>query len=154
MWDSTRGILRTLGINEDKANEVSTFMDPLVEFTITRNTASLLIDHVTKAATADSGYARGSGDKLAAVQAQWYVKRTRPFSEIESGEIELTLWNARSGALLRSHRFAVGDGEGNLTFRRLDPDETPVGMLGVRRASRRTPTRSARTPAFIVSSAP
>jgi hypothetical protein len=129
VWDSLRGILRTLGINEDKASEVATFMDPLVEFSLTRKIPSLLIDHVTKAANAGSNYSRGSGDKLAAVQAQWYVDRVSPFSEIESGEIELHRWKARSGALLRSHRFAVGDGEGKLTFRKLDADETPEGKI-------------------------
>lgn len=129
VWDSLRGILRTLGINEDKASEVATFMDPLKEFTTRRETASMVIDHVTKAATSDSRYARGSGDKLAAVDAQWFVDRKRPFSEVESGEIEVVRSKARSGALLRSHRFEVGDGAGNLTFRRLDPDETPEGRM-------------------------
>jgi hypothetical protein len=129
VWDSMRGILRTLGIDEDRASEVGTFMDPLVEFTVGRKTASLLIDHVTKAANSGSNYSRGSGDKLAAVQAQWYVDRVQPFSEAEVGEIELTRWKARSGGLIRSHRFAVGDGEGNLTFANLDPDETPEGRI-------------------------
>lgn len=100
-----------------------------MEFTVSRETCSLIIDHVTKAATSGSGYARGSGDKLAAVQDQWYVDRVRPFSELEAGEIELTRWKGRSGGLLRSHRFGVGDGEGNLTFRKLDPDETPEGKI-------------------------
>jgi hypothetical protein len=129
IWDSMRGVLRTLGIDEDRASEVGRFMDPLVEFTVGRKTASLLIDHVTKAANSGSNYSRGSGDKLAAVQAQWYVDRVRPFSEVETGEIELTRWKARSGGLLRSHRFAVGDGAGNLTFTKLDPDESPEGKI-------------------------
>jgi hypothetical protein len=42
----------------------------LVEFTVGRETASPLIDHVTKSADLASNYSRGSGDKLAAVQAQ------------------------------------------------------------------------------------
>lgn len=129
VWDSTRGILRTLGLDEDRASEVGQFMDPLVEFTMTRGICSLIIDHVTKAANAGSGYARGSGDKLAAVQGQWYVDRVRAFSEVEVGEIELTRWKARSGGLARSHRFEVGDGAGSLTFRKLDPDLTPEGKI-------------------------
>lgn len=129
VWDSTRGILRTLGINEDKANEVARFMDPLVEFTITHNTASIIIDHVTKATTEVTGYSRGSGDKLAAVQAQWYVKRTKPFSEVEVGEIELHRWKARSGGLAHEFRFSVGDGKGHLAFQRLDPDVSVEGRV-------------------------
>ena len=121
VWDSTRGILRTLGLDEDRAAEVGRFMDPLVEFTLSRGIATLLIDHVAKAATDSTGYARGSGDKLAAVQAQWFVKKARAFDETEAGELELVRWKARSGALNRTHRFAVGDGQGALTFRRLDP---------------------------------
>lgn len=129
IWDSTRGILTSLGINEDKASEVATFMDPLVEFTMKHETSSLLIDHVTKATTDTSRYSRGSGDKLAAVQAQWYVNRIRAFSEVEVGEIELTRWKARSGFLSRTHRFGVGDGKGSLTFRRLDADVSKEGKL-------------------------
>lgn len=129
VFDSTRGILRTLGLDEDRASEVGQFMDPLVEFALSRKVPCLLIDHVAKAATDTTGYARGSGDKLAAMQAQWYVKRVSPFSESEAGEIELHRWKARSGGLQRAHRFAVGDGEGNLTFRRLDPDLSPEGKL-------------------------
>ena len=60
-------------------------MDPLVEFALTRKIACLLIDHMPKAGNSGSGYSRGSGDKLAAVQAQWYVDRIRPFSEIGGG---------------------------------------------------------------------
>ncbi len=127
VWDSTRGILRTLGLDEDRAAEVGRFMDPLVEFTLSRGIATLLIDHVAKAATDSTGYARGSGDKLAAVQAQWFVKKARAFDETEAGEIELVRWKARSGALNRLHRFAVGDGQGALTFARLDPDKSPEG---------------------------
>jgi len=128
VWDSTRGILRTLGLDEDRAAEVGRFMDPLVvEFTLSRGIATLLIDHVAKAATDSTGYARGSGDKLAAVQAQWFVKKARAFDETEAGELELVRWKARSGALNRTHRFAVGDGQGALTFRRLDPDKSPEG---------------------------
>lgn len=129
VFDSTRGILRTLGLDEDRASEVGRFMDPLAEFALSRKVACLLIDHVAKAATDATGYARGSGDKLAAVQGKWYVKRVRAFSETETGEIELVRWKARSGGLARVHRFAVGDGEGNLTFRRLDPDQSPEGRL-------------------------
>lgn len=129
VFDSTRGILRALGLDEDRAAEVGRFMDPLVEFALSREIACLLIDHVAKAATDATGYARGSGDKLAAVQAQWFVKRVRAFSETEPGEIELRRWKARSGGLPRSHRFAVGDGEGRLTFRRLDPDDSPEGRM-------------------------
>lgn len=127
VWDSTRGILRTLGLDEDRAAEVGRFMDPLVEFTLSRGIATLLIDHVAKAATDSTGYARGSGDKLAAVQAQWFVKKARAFDETEAGEIELVRWKARSGALNRLHRFAVGDGQGALTFARLNPDKSPEG---------------------------
>ncbi len=129
VFDSTRGILRTLGLDEDRASEVGQFMDPLVEFAVSRRVACLLIDHVAKAATGATGYARGSGDKLAAVQGQWYVNRVRPFSETEAGEIELVRWKARSGRLPRVHRFAVGDGQGKLTFRRLDADTTPQGRM-------------------------
>lgn len=129
VFDSTRGILRTLGLDEDRASEVGRFMDPLNEFALSRAAPCLLIDHVAKAATDSTGYARGSGDKLAAVQAQWYVKRVSPFSEYESGEIELHRWKARSGHLDRVHRLSVGDGEGNLTFRRLDPDLSPEGKI-------------------------
>jgi hypothetical protein len=132
VWDSTRGVLRSLGLDEDRASEVVRFMDPLVEFALSRKVPCLLIDHVTKAATSSSGYARGSGDKLAAVQAQWYVDRVRPFSESEVGEIELTRWKARSGGLSRTHRFEVGDGHGLLTFRRLDPDQSPEGKVDQR----------------------
>ena len=99
IWDSTRGILRSLGLNEDKAAEVGQFLDPLVEFSLTRSVPSLLIDHVIKSATENTGYARGSGDKLAAVQAQWYVKCPTEITETEPGEIEVIRWAARSGRL-------------------------------------------------------
>jgi hypothetical protein len=129
IWDSTRGILRALGLDEDKAADVGRFLDPLVEFAISRAAPTLLLDHVTKAANETTGYARGSGDKLAAVQAAWYVKRTAEFSETETGEIALVRWAARSGGLAQRHRFAVGDGAGNLTFRRLDADASPEGRM-------------------------
>ena len=129
IWDSTRGILRSLGLNEDKAAEVGQFLDPLVEFSLTRSVPSLLIDHVIKSATENTGYARGSGDKLAAVQAQWYVKCPTEITETEPGEIEVIRWAARSGRLNRRFRFLVGDGEGNLTFQRLDADQSPEAKL-------------------------
>ncbi|MDO9409709.1 AAA family ATPase [Patulibacter sp.] len=129
VFDSTRGILRTLGLDEDRASEVGQFMDPLVEFALTREVPCLLIDHVAKAATDSTGYARGSGDKLAAVQAQWFVKRVRPFSETEAGEVELHRWKARSGGLPRVHRLGIGDGEGRLPITRLDADLSAEGKI-------------------------
>jgi hypothetical protein len=129
VWDSTRGILRSLGLDEDKAPQVSQFLDPLAEFTLTRGIASLLLDHVAKAANESTGYGRGSGDKLAAVQGAWYVHRVREFSETQKGELELVRWAARSGHLAARHRFAVGDGEGRLTFDWLSADESPEGRV-------------------------
>jgi hypothetical protein len=120
----------TLQRDRDRAADEGQRVDGVTDAApVTPRPRSLLIDHVTKAANAGSNYSRGSGDKLAAVQAQWYVDRVSPFSEIEAGEIELTRWKARSGGLLRSHRFEVGDGEGKLTFRRLDADESPESKI-------------------------
>lgn len=129
VWDSTRGILRSLGLDEDRASEVSRFLDPLAEFALSRAVPMALIDHVAKAATETTGYGRGSGDKLAAVQGLWYVKCVRDFSETEIGEIELVRWKGRAGGLSSRHRFEVGDGEGRLTFRRLDADLSPQGRM-------------------------
>ena len=55
------------------------------------------------------------------------MKCVRAFSECEVGEIEVERWASRSGRLARLHRLGVGDGEGNLTFRRLSADESPRG---------------------------
>jgi len=129
VWDSTRGILGSLGLKENEADDVRQFVDPLVQFSLERSVASILIDHVTKASTKDDPYARGSGDKLAAVQGQWRVEKERPFDEATAGEISLHRKKARSGRLGHEFRFAVGDGEGNLTFRRLGADETPEGRM-------------------------
>lgn len=127
VWDSMRGILRTLGLQENEASDVAQFIDPLAEFALTRKVPMLVLDHVPKAATAATGYGRGSGDKMAGVQGAWYVDAARPFSDTEAGEIKLTLWAAREGALARGFRFAVGDGEGGLPFRALDVADTPQG---------------------------
>ena len=129
VFDSTRGLLGSLGIKENDASEVGQAMNALVEFVVGRELPALLIDHVTKSEDGTSGYARGSGDKLAAVQAQWYVKKVRDFSELEVGEIELKKWKARSGRLAARHRFAVGDGQGALTFNRLDAALSPEGKV-------------------------
>ncbi len=120
VFDAARGLLGSLGINENDASEVGQALNPLVDFAIKHGLPAILIDHVTKAEDGSSGYARGSGDKLAAIQGQYYVKKTRDFSEREAGEIELKRWKARSGRLDVRHRFKVGDGRGNLTFERLD----------------------------------
>lgn len=129
VFDSTRGMLRCAGVGENDASEVATVFDPLVELALSREVPLLVIDHVAKAATSASGYARGSGDKLAAVQGQWFVEKVRPFSETEIGEVKLTKWKAREGGLLSSQRLEVGDGNGNIPFRKLDPDETPEGRI-------------------------
>jgi hypothetical protein len=129
VFDSTRGMLGSLGINENDASEVGRAMNALVEFIVGRDLPAILIDHVTKAEDGSSGYARGSGDKLAAVQGQWFVKKVRDFSESEVGEIELQKWKARSGRLASRHRFAIGDGQGALTFERLDAAASPEGKM-------------------------
>jgi hypothetical protein len=129
VFDSTRGLLGSLGIKENDASEVGQAMNALVEFVVGRELPALLIDHVTKAEDGSSGYARGSGDKLAAVQGQYYVKKVRDFSELEVGEIELVKWKARSGRLAARHRFAVGDGQGALTFNRLDTAASPAAQM-------------------------
>ncbi len=129
VWDSMRGILRSLGLQENEASEVGQFLDALVEFTLTRGIASLVLDHVTKAATAASPYARGSGDKLAAMQATWYVNRTQPFSDTQSGEIEVLLHKARDGGMEFRHTFKVGDGHGNFTFEKIDGGDSPKDCL-------------------------
>jgi hypothetical protein len=125
IWDSTRGILRSLGLNEDKAAETGRFMDAVTSFALESKSPHMLIDHVTKTTTEHTGYSRGSGDKLAAVQAQWYVKCPNEITETDPGEIEVVRWAARSGYLNRRHRFAVGDGQGGLPFRRLDASQSP-----------------------------
>jgi hypothetical protein len=42
-------------------------------------------------------------------QAQCFVELAQPFSEAETGEVELHREKARSGGLPHSHRVAVGD---------------------------------------------
>lgn len=129
VFDSTRGMLRTAGLTENDASDTAKVFDPLVEFALTQKVPCLVIDHVTKATTSSTGYARGSGDKLAAVQGQWYVEKVSAFDETTTGEISLTKWKARKGRLHSFQRFAVGDGQGNLTFRKLDVDLTPEGRV-------------------------
>ena len=53
IYTSVGGTVNITSINEDRASEVGTFMDPLVEFSLTRRVACLLIDHVTKAQVAE-----------------------------------------------------------------------------------------------------
>jgi hypothetical protein len=131
LWiiDSSRGFLGSRGINENDASEVGQMMNPLVDFALEHALPLILIDHVTKAEDGNSGYARGSGDKLAGVQAQYYIEKTRFFSDRQPGEIGLKCWKEREGGLDYRHRFKVGDGHGNLTFERLDAEATPEAQM-------------------------
>lgn len=129
VWDSLRGVMNVMGLDEDRAPDCARFFNPLVRFCLERRIANIVIDHVRKDATERSYYGRGSGDKAAAVQASWFVKTTRPFSDTQAGEIMLARWKARSGHMPLRHRFAVGDGRGNLTFARLNAGETDEGRI-------------------------
>jgi hypothetical protein len=129
VWDSIRGVMQIMGLDENQAADCAQFLVPLVRFALMRDIPQIIIDHVRKDATERSGYGRGSGDKLAAVQASWFVEKLRPFSELEQGEIQLVRWKARSGYLPPRHRFAVGDGRGNLTFEAMAVGTTPEMKL-------------------------
>ena len=59
IWDSTRGVMNSMGLNENDAFDNWQFLVPLVRFALTRAVPHIVIDHVTKNTTGRTGYGRG-----------------------------------------------------------------------------------------------
>jgi hypothetical protein len=125
--DSAGKQLAALGLDEDRAAEVTRWTaGALIPLTKECGISVLVIDHTPKSDRGRSGYARGSGEKLAAVEVAWTVT-SEPFSLDQAGIITLRhRGNDRNGRLPASARFRAG-GQGGLSPFRLEPlgPETP-----------------------------
>lgn len=134
VWDSMKGALDALGLDEDRAKDVIKLTTPLGRVSKTRGVANLLIDHSTKAQDGSGRYAsRGSGAKLADVEAEWYVDKKRDFSQSEAGEVHLIRKKQRRGGLRSFVALAVGDAQGGLPIRELDAGEAETSWATARR---------------------
>jgi hypothetical protein len=112
IWDSSAAFLSRAGLDENAASDVTRWWAGVVT-PIARElrVAIVVIDHDTKASE-QSRYARGSGGKLAAIDVQYKVEMSKPFSRYESGVLKLNVTKDRRGYLHRKWRVEVETGNG------------------------------------------
>lgn len=134
VFDSLADFLAISGLDENGAGDVTKWIVGILQPLRDMGVATLILDHVTKAADGRGRYARGSGAKLAKVDASWSLTQTVPFDRQRVGEIQLTLRKDREAFLPKRQRFAVGGTGDGLMVRRsagmhetTEEDELPDG---------------------------
>ncbi len=132
VFDSLPDFLSTSGLSENEAGDVTRWFLEVARPFRDMGCAVLVLDHVTKSAEGRGRYARGSGAKLAKVDATWSLAKTKPFDRGTVGEITLKRQKDREACLPESLTFAVGGrGEHDLLFRRcagvtVEPEENDL----------------------------
>jgi hypothetical protein len=105
--DSAGAFLAVAGLSENESEHVTGFYKGVLLHAARQwNTAVVVLDHQGKADEAGR-YARGSGAKLALVDAHLRVEATVPFSRSQSGLLKLLVQKDRRGYLHRAHEIAV-----------------------------------------------
>ncbi len=118
VFDSLPDFLALAGLNENEAADVTRWFLEVARPLRDAGSAVLLLDHVVKSAEGRGRYARGSGAKLAKVDASWSLAQTAPFDRESVGEITLTRQKDREACLPKAVTFAAGGTERGLVFRR------------------------------------
>jgi hypothetical protein len=123
LWDSSAAFLARAGLDENSASDVTKWWGGvLTPIARDLDVAMLVIDHDSKSSES-SRYARGSGAKLAALDAQFKVEMVKPFSRHEDGTLKLNVTKDRRGHLSRFWRVEIEAGEGmRLSFFRNGKD--------------------------------
>jgi hypothetical protein len=128
LWDSSAAFLARAGLDENSAPAVTNWWARVLT-PIARElyAAVLVIDHDTKASE-QSRYARGSGAKLAALDVQYKVELTTPFTRHRNGELKLNVTKDRRGYLERNWivDVLVGGGFINPYFKTEDGEKVAV----------------------------
>ncbi len=122
VFDSASKGLSVAGLDENQPTDATLWTTNVVMPIRQAGGTAMVIDHVTKGATAQMPYARGAGSKLADTDVAWYVEAAKPFSRQRAGELRLTLKKDRNGVLPQGVSFSIGDGQGGL----------PITMLAAR----------------------
>jgi hypothetical protein len=129
--DSLRGMLSALGAKENDADDIEKALQPLDDVATDKGLLAVVLDHVAKSTDANSRYAaRGSGAKLAAVTAAYYVEKVEDFSVQQHGIVKLHVNHDRDGGLGGEFAYEIGgQGDGGaLHFKSLDPSSiSPEG---------------------------
>lgn len=125
-FDSYSQAMMYLGREENSATEAGNFWVSELQRARELGATILVIDQVTKAATARDRYAgRGSGAKAFGADVIWFVERFEKFAPDRVGKAKLTLQKDREGVLPDALGFSIGDGQGHLTVTQIEP---PMGV--------------------------
>jgi hypothetical protein len=135
LLDSSAAMMTAAGINENHADEVTSFWKQLLyPFALAYHCAVLLTDHDSR--TSDSRYARGSTAKLASTDVGFKLWPVRAFSRQQDGLLRLAIVKDRPGFLHRHWLVRVTREPLSLSFARSTASEqaeeslSPVaGML-------------------------
>lgn len=140
--DSMSAMLAAGGRDEDRAGDVRRFIQAvLLEPARHYRHAALCTDHMRKDGVGGR-YARGSGDKLAAVDVAYVMAPVKPFHRAASGLARLTVTKDRRGYLHRDHELRMTADAAGLRPEIVEVEPGPAGMpparaklLGVLRAA-------------------
>ena len=114
VFDSASKAITLSNLDENSPSDVTRWAAPIVKASKLYSLPVVIIDHVTKNATASSRYSRGAGSKLADVDVQWYVEATEPFNREQSGLIHCRQQKDREGCMPFDLWYTIGDGRGGL----------------------------------------
>lgn len=105
VFDSLPDFLAAAGLSEDSAKDVTTFINRVCGRLRQHGISQLALDHLTKPPSGDKGkkersrYSRGSGAKLAKVDATVLIESAEPFDATRSGRLRLWKTKDRYGRL-------------------------------------------------------
>jgi KaiC/GvpD/RAD55 family RecA-like ATPase len=123
VFDASRGLLTSLGLEENENDDLETFHQKILRPLRKRGITVVVIDHVP---LSDPKRARGATRKMDSADVVWAMKRNKPFDQTSVGEIQLDRMKARRGGLPKTVRFSIGTGENGFMLRRSDGTiETP-----------------------------
>ena len=114
VYDSASKALSAAGRDENSNTEVTQWTVQLVQAAKQHHLPLVIIDHVTKATTKGSIWARGAGAKKADSDVHWRVETHTAFDRQTVGIVGLRRAKDREGFFPAAHWFNVGDGQGGL----------------------------------------
>jgi len=136
--DSLPDFLEAAGRDEDRAKDVTHFVNTVCGTLRTAGVAQLVLDHLPKPQVGDSKpkrsrYSRGSGAKLAKADATFLLEAEEEFDTKRSGKLRLWKTKDRRGRLDLPSISAPGrlievivPGDGSVEFRESDAPPPPV----------------------------
>jgi len=130
VFDSASKVYSLCGINENAPGETTLWSATVALPLIERGATIIVIDHTGRNGKADGVHsARGSSGKAADADVSWGLKKVDPFDRATVGRIKLEHHGAdRDGHLPPLVEFEMGDGQGNLTVRRVEPERRSDGV--------------------------